>query len=48
MFVRLLIGRRDEQLVDLAVDAPPGRPATITIVGPSYDPAELAGRKVIM
>jgi hypothetical protein len=49
MFVRLLIGRRDEQLlVDLAVDAPPGRPATITIVGPSYDPAELAGRKVIV
>jgi hypothetical protein len=48
-FVRLLIGRRDEQLlVDLAVDAPPGRPATITIVGPSYDPAELAGRKVIV
>lgn len=34
-------------LVDLARDAPPLGPATITAVGPAYPPAELAARKVL-
>ncbi len=47
-FVRLNIEHDEAQLlVDLAVDAPPARPASITIAGPSYDPEELAGRKMI-
>jgi hypothetical protein len=47
-FARLLVRRGDDDLlVDLAWDAPPGRPASVTIAGPTYDPEELAGRKMI-
>jgi hypothetical protein len=34
-------------LVDLAVDSAPGQPSTITLMGPTFAPEELAGRKVI-
>lgn len=47
-FCRLIISNgADELLVDLAVDSPPGHPGAITIAGPAFDAAELAGRKVI-
>jgi hypothetical protein len=33
--------------VDLAVDAAPGRPGRVSVAGPTRDPLELAGRKVV-
>ena len=33
--------------VDLALDSRPGMPPTMTVLGPSYAPEELAGRKVV-
>lgn len=46
-FVRLRIAGDDEVIVDLAIDTPAGRPPVISIVGPTFDPEELAGRKLI-
>ena len=47
-FCRLIIrSGTEELLVDLAVDSPPGHPGAITIAGPTFEAAELAGRKVI-
>lgn len=46
-FCRLQITGADELLVDIALDAPPGRPPVASIAGPTLDPSELAGRKVI-
>jgi hypothetical protein len=46
-FCRLLVHGSDGLLVDLALDSAPGRPATASIVGPTFAPQELAGRKVI-
>jgi Nucleotidyl transferase AbiEii toxin, Type IV TA system len=46
-FCRLLIHGPDDLLVDLALDSAPGRPAMASIAGPTFAPAELAGRKVI-
>jgi hypothetical protein len=47
-FVRLVVtGLVESVVVDLAVDAAPQRPATTSIAGPTLDPEELAGRKVI-
>jgi len=43
-FVRLRISGDHEVIIDLAIDAPPGRPSVVTIVGPTFDPEELAGR----
>lgn len=37
----------DELLVDLAVDSPPLGAPTITAVGPTYPPQELAARKLL-
>ncbi len=37
----------DELLVDLAVDSPPLDAPTITAVGPTYPPRELAARKLL-
>jgi len=47
-FCRLVI-RSDtaELLTDLAVDAPPGYPGSVTIAGPTFAPEELAGRKLL-
>ena len=46
-FVRLRIDGPDALLVDLCLDSPPQHPPTMTIAGPTYAPAELAGRKLI-
>jgi predicted nucleotidyltransferase len=44
-FRRLIVRRPgDELLVDLAVDSPPLGAPTITTVGPTYPPRELAAR----
>ncbi len=47
-FCRLVVSRAGEEtLVDLAVDSPPhGRP-TVTVLGPTLAPLELAGRKLL-
>ena len=44
---RLQITGADELLVDIALDATPGHPPVASIAGPTFDPSELAGRKVI-
>ena len=46
-FCRLLVHGPPELLVDLALDSSPGLPATATVVGPTFAPDELAGRKVV-
>jgi Nucleotidyl transferase AbiEii toxin, Type IV TA system len=46
-FVRLRVSGDDEVIVDLAIDTPAGRPPAVSIVGPIFDPEELAGRKLI-
>ncbi len=47
-FCRLVIrSEAAELLTDLAVDAPPGYPSSVTIAGPTFDPEELAGRKLL-
>jgi hypothetical protein len=47
-FVRAVVRRGvDAVLVDLALDATPQRPPTVTFVGPTLDPDELAARKLV-
>lgn len=46
-FCRLVVTGTEDLLIDLAVDAPPSRPATASIAGPTFDPDELAGRKML-
>lgn len=47
-FRRLVVhGPDDDLLVDLAVDSPPLGIPTITAVGPTYPPEELAARKLL-
>ena len=47
-FVRMHLHHgADEVLVDLAVDAAPGLPPSMTVAGPTLDPVDLAGRKLI-
>lgn len=46
-FCRLLVHGGEDLLVDIALDSPPTRPATVTVAGPSFAPDELAGRKVV-
>ena len=47
-FCRLVVGHEgDETLLDLAIDAPPNRPPTVTLLGPTLAPLELAGRKLL-
>jgi hypothetical protein len=46
-FIRLRLSTDvDVLVVDLAIDSPPGRPPVMTIIGPTFDPEELAGRKL--
>jgi hypothetical protein len=45
-FVRLHLLGDGEVIVDLAIDAAANRPPVVTIVGPTFDPEELAGRKL--
>jgi nucleotide-binding universal stress UspA family protein len=47
-FARLVVdGTGDSVVVDVAVDATPERPAMMSVAGPTLDPEELAGRKVV-
>lgn len=47
-FRRLIVrSPGDELLVDLAVDSPPLGAPTVTAVGPTYPPRELAARKLL-
>ncbi|KZF01752.1 hypothetical protein A2J03_09515 [Rhodococcus sp. EPR-157] len=45
-FCRLLIHGDEELLVDLALDSVPGMTPTASVVGPTFAPEELAGRKL--
>ena len=46
-FCRLVVHGNEDLLVDLALDSPPEHPATASLIGPTFAPRELAGRKVI-
>ncbi len=47
-FCRMIITRAgDETLVDLAIDSPPQSQPIITVLGPTFAPLELAGRKLL-
>lgn len=47
-FVRLVVSDQSEEvLVDLAIDSPPSSPPTVTLLGPTLAPLELAGRKLL-
>lgn len=46
-FVRIRIKGPEDLAVDIAIDVPPIRPPTVTIVGPTFDREELAGRKLL-
>jgi len=46
-FCRIMVTADEDLLVDLALDAPPSLPPTASVAGPTFDPEELAGRKVI-
>jgi Nucleotidyl transferase AbiEii toxin, Type IV TA system len=46
-FCRLVIHGREELLIDLAVDSPPTALPTVTVLGPTLAPLELAGRKLL-
>jgi hypothetical protein len=47
-FCRMIVTTHaDEVLVDLAIDAPPSSTPTMTMLGPTLAPEELAGRKLL-
>lgn len=47
-FCRLAVElEREAVLVDLAIDSPPSHPPTVTLLGPTLAPLELAGRKML-
>lgn len=46
-FVRLHLHGPTELLIDIAIDVSPEHPQIVSIVGPTFDPEELAGRKLI-
>lgn len=47
-FSRLIVGNQGERvLVDLALDSPPSETPTMTLLGPTPAPRELAGRKLL-
>lgn len=45
-FVRLRLLGDSELIVDIAIDSAAGRPPVVSVVGPTFDPEELAGRKL--
>jgi hypothetical protein len=45
-FVRLHLHGDGEVLIDIAIDAAAGHPPVVSIVGPTFEPEELAGRKL--
>jgi predicted nucleotidyltransferase component of viral defense system len=46
-FARLHIRGEADLLVDIAIDASPGHPPIMSMVGPTFDQEELAGRKLM-
>lgn len=46
-FVRLRVQSDDELLVDIAVDVAAGHPPVVSLVGPTFEASELAGRKLV-
>lgn len=46
-FVRLEVVGEDSLLVDIALDSAPGLPPVMSILGPTFAPEELAGRKLL-
>lgn len=47
-FCRMVVERAGEEtLVDLAIDSPPLNQPTITVLGPTLEPLELAGKKLL-
>jgi hypothetical protein len=46
-FCRLVVHGPEDLLVDLAVDSPPTSAPTMTFLGPTLAPLELAGRKLL-
>ena len=46
-FCRLIVRGPEDLLVDLAVDSPPTWPPTVSFLGPTFAPEELAGRKLV-
>ena len=46
-FCRLLLRGPEDLLIDFALDSPPSRPTKTSMAGPTFAPAELAGRKVV-
>lgn len=46
-FARLSVRGSGLVVVDIAIDVPPGHPPVVSIVGPTFDPEELAGRKLV-
>lgn len=46
-FCRLIVRADEDLLVDIAVDSPPLGPPTMSIAGPTFEPIELAGRKLV-
>lgn len=46
-FCRLQVTGPEDVLVDIALDARPGRPPTMSVAGPTFAPQELAARKVV-
>lgn len=46
-YVRVIITADEPVEIDLALDARPERPPVVTVLGPSLDPVELAGHKLL-
>jgi len=46
-FCRITVHGPDDVDVDLALDASPGMEPSMTVIGPTYAPEELAGRKLL-
>ena len=46
-FARLHVHGDADVLVDIAIDVTAGHPPVVSIVGPTFDPEELAGRKLV-
>jgi hypothetical protein len=46
-FCHLAVHGPEDLLVDLVVDAPPNQPSSVSLLGPTLAPEDLAGRKLL-
>jgi hypothetical protein len=46
-FVRLHVVGSEELIVEMAIDSAANRPPVVSLLGPTFDPRELAGRKLV-